>query len=71
MTIGVSARARLDLQEIEAYISRDDPWRAETFVRELIACFDAISERPRSFPMIRAELPDYRAARRGKIPHLV
>jgi toxin ParE1/3/4 len=66
MTIGVSARARLDLEEIEAFISRDDPWRAETFVAELVACFEAISERPRSFPVLRPELPDYRAARRGR-----
>lgn len=66
MTVGVSARARLDLQEIEAFISRDDPWRAETFVLELVACFDAIGERPRSFPVLRPELPDYRVARRGK-----
>lgn len=66
MTVGVSARARLDLQEIEAFISRDDPWRAETFVLELVACFDAIGERPRSFPVLRPELPDYRVARHGK-----
>lgn len=66
MTIGVSARARLDLQEIEAFISRDDPWRAGTFVLELVACFDAIGERPRSFPVLRPELPDFRVARRGK-----
>lgn len=66
MTIDVSARARLDLFEIEAFISRDNPWRAETFVEELVGKFNTIAERPRSFPIWHRSLPDYRVALHGK-----
>lgn len=66
MTIDVSARARLDLFEIEVFISRDNPLRAETFVEELVGKFDTIAERPRSFPIWHRNLPDYRVARHEK-----
>lgn len=66
MTVGISARARLDLLEIEAYISLDNPWRAGSFIEELIQRIEQVGERPLSFPVWRSEFPHIRVARYKK-----
>jgi toxin ParE1/3/4 len=66
MSVGISARARFDLIEIEEYIARDNPWRAETYLEGLFAKIESIADWPRKHPVWRAEFPDYRVARHGK-----
>ena len=62
MKVLISARARADLFDIEAYISRDNPDRARSFVDELIERIAATGDRPRSFPNWTDRLPDLRIA---------
>lgn len=62
MNVLISARARADLFEIEAYISRDNPDRARSFVDELIGRIAVIGDRPRSFPNWTDRLPDLHIA---------
>ena len=66
MTVGISARARLDLFEIEEYIAHDNPWRAETYLEELLAKIDGIAHWPLRYPVWQSEFPGYRVARHGK-----
>ena len=49
MKVRVSGEAKRDLREIAAYIARDNPDRAETFVTELQRIIGKIGERPLSF----------------------
>lgn len=43
-------RAAADLEEIAAFIARDNPVRAVSFIDELMGVCARIAERPRSFP---------------------
>lgn len=45
----VSAEAETDLEEIGDYIAQDNPQRAETFIEEIRARFEAISQNPLAF----------------------
>ena len=45
-----SPRAAADLDEIAAYIARDNPARAATFIAELEAQCRAVARRPLSYP---------------------
>ena len=47
--LGLSPRARSDLDEIAAYIARDNPARAESFVLELIAKCTKVAKHPRIY----------------------
>ena len=44
--LGLSPRAKSDLEEIAAYIARDNPLRAESFVLELIAKCKKVAKHP-------------------------
>jgi toxin ParE1/3/4 len=50
MQLEIKQAARLDLREIAAYIARDNPDRAESFVDELLARIETVFERPLTFP---------------------
>ena len=43
-------RAAADVEEIAAFIARDDPARAVSFIYELMGVCARIEERPRAFP---------------------
>lgn len=62
MKVQISAQARADLFEIEAYIARDNPRRAVSFVEELIERIGLLGERPLSFPNWTDRLPDLRVS---------
>jgi toxin ParE1/3/4 len=57
MTYIVSAEAEADLEEIGDYIAQDNPERADTFIEEIRARFDSISDMPRAYPE-RPEIDD-------------
>lgn len=50
-----------DLDAIFAYIAEDNPLRAVSFIDEIITRFDAIAERPLSFPSREDLTPGLRA----------
>lgn len=58
--------ARADLRAIGAYIARDDPDRALSFVAELHAKAAQAAERPRSFPARDDLSPGLHAALHGR-----
>ncbi len=58
MNVIFSAEAEADLERIGDYIAGDNPLRAESFVRELMArCYD-LAPMPRAFPLV----PRYEAS---------
>jgi toxin ParE1/3/4 len=48
--IVISRIARNDLDDIANYIRQDNPFRAQSFIEEIVAKFRIIAERPLSFP---------------------
>ena len=52
MRVVLSATARADLQDIAAYIARDNKARARTFVAELVDKAKALGSRPRAFALV-------------------
>jgi toxin ParE1/3/4 len=44
--------AQADLEEISDYIKTDNPTRAVSFVNEIVDAGEAISDMPRSFPLV-------------------
>lgn len=50
MKLVIRAAVRADLSDIAAYISRDNPERANSFAGELTARIRTIAERPLTFP---------------------
>lgn len=52
MTVRYTSEARADLIEIGAWIAEDSPRRSETFVQELMAACNALSEMPRRFQLV-------------------
>jgi toxin ParE1/3/4 len=62
-----TAEAKADLIEIGAYIQADNPPRAASFIREIIAAGDSIAEMPRAFPLVlRYEERGVRRRRYGR-----
>ena len=62
--LGLSPSARSDLEEIAAYIARDNPLRAESFVLELIVKFRKLAKHPEIY---RPEIgPGIRQALHGR-----
>ncbi len=51
MRVIISDLADRDLEEIGDYIAADNPDRARSFVRELRARCEALSETPRAYPL--------------------
>jgi toxin ParE1/3/4 len=49
MRVEIGPRVEADLEEIAAYIARDNPVRAVSFVRELRGEFGRIGDRPGSY----------------------
>lgn len=66
MKVGISPQARLDLLDIQEHIAQDNPWRARTFVEEIIAKIESVGTRPLSFPILHDAFPDHRVARHGR-----
>ncbi len=62
MKLQIMKAARADLRSISAYIARDNPLRAETYLEELIAKMELIAERPLSFPARNEWQADLRSA---------
>lgn len=52
MKVVLAEAALAELIEIGRYIKRDNPRRAETFVRELHACCRQLGRMPRAFPLL-------------------
>jgi plasmid stabilization system protein ParE len=52
MKVVLTEEARRDLEQIGDYIARDNPTRAESFVRELIAKARQLGEHPSGFPLV-------------------
>ena len=52
MKIVWTPEAELDREEIFDYIAADNPVRAESFVRELMARCYALADMPRAFPLV-------------------
>jgi len=48
----IAAEAVSDLEHIGDYIAADNPVRAESFVRELLARCYALADMPRAFPLV-------------------
>ena len=65
MRLEVKAEAQSDLRDIAAYIARDNPSRAISFVDELIETMWKVAERPLSFPARDEWRSNLRAARHG------
>ena len=53
MRVELSNQAQLDLEQIGDFIARDNPLRAETFIRELADRCATLSEFPRRFPSLQ------------------
>lgn len=53
MRVELSAEAERDLETIGDHISRDNPGRALSFLRELRAKCLALAELPNGFPLVR------------------
>lgn len=54
MIVRFTIDARTDLRSIGDYISRDNPRRARSFVRELRSRAATLSDMPERFPVVRA-----------------
>ena len=52
MKVILTEAARADLQVIGDHIAQDNPARARSFVKELIASAQAIGDAPRSSPLV-------------------
>lgn len=52
MKVVIAAEAVSDLEHIGDYIAADNPVRAESFVRELLARCYALADMPRAFPLV-------------------
>ncbi|EYR79541.1 type II toxin-antitoxin system RelE/ParE family toxin [Shinella sp. DD12] len=52
MKVVIAAEAVSDLEHIGDYIAADNPVRAESFVRELLARCHALAHMPRAFPLV-------------------
>lgn len=52
MKVVLSDEARADLERIGDYIAQDNPPRARSFVRELIAAGREIGDMPEGFPLV-------------------
>jgi toxin ParE1/3/4 len=57
----LAADAIADLDAIFGYIAEDNPRRAVSFIDEIIGRFDAIAERPLSYPAREDLAPGLRA----------
>jgi len=64
--IRISLDAEVDLDSIAAFISLDNPYRAESFTEEISARILDIAERPLSFPAREEIFPGLRSALHGK-----
>ena len=53
MIVRYTRRTLIDLEEIRAWIARDNPGRANSFVDELIAACEGLAEFPLQFPLAR------------------
>jgi toxin ParE1/3/4 len=62
MKVRLSGQAKRDLRGIAAYIARDNPPRAVSFVAELHAVVLQIGERPNAFPNREDLFPELRSA---------
>lgn len=62
----LSPRAAADLEEIAAYIARDNPVRAAGFVAELEAKCRAVAETPELYPARTDLAPGLRIAAHGR-----
>ncbi len=47
MKIDWSARARTDLEDLQAYISKDSPYYARRFIAKIIASVELLADQPR------------------------
>lgn len=52
MEVILLPEAEVDLEEIAAYIARDNPMRAVTFVLELRAACVSLADMPEAFPLV-------------------
>ena len=67
MKVILAGPAKRDLAEIGDYIARDDMLRAESFVGELIASCDGLSQLARGYALVpRAERLGVRKRRHGR-----
>lgn len=64
-TVGFSARAEADLEDIGDYIAQDNPRRAASFVRELRRRCERMAEQPRANRAREEFGPGVRAAVHG------
>lgn len=62
----LSPRAAADLEEIAAYIARDNPIRAASFVAELEATCHAVAASPEFYPLRNDLAPGLRMAVHGR-----
>jgi plasmid stabilization system protein ParE len=60
-----SAEAESDLERIGDYIATDTPLRALSFVRELVARCERLSDMPRVYPLV----PRYEHTDVRRLPH--
>lgn len=52
MTVVFTQAAEADLERIADYIALDNPWRAATFVQELIDRCERLADAPQAFPLV-------------------
>jgi plasmid stabilization system protein ParE len=52
MKVVITTAARADLAEIQAFIAQDNPARADSFVDELVARCEELTDAPRGYPLI-------------------
>jgi toxin ParE1/3/4 len=52
MKVRLTQEARAELRSIGDYIARDNPTRARSFVRELLASCASLADMPLAFPLI-------------------
>jgi len=67
MIVEITVAAEVDLEAIGDYISRDNPARAASFVRELFRCCLDIADMPEAWPVVpRYELHGIRRRVHGR-----
>src|SRR3954462_14020362 len=52
MKVVITAAARADLAEIQAFIAQDNPARADSFADELVARCEELTDAPRAYPLL-------------------
>lgn len=52
MIVAFTEEAEADLERIGDYIAQDNPDRAVSFVRELVACCQRLADAPRGYPLV-------------------